>query len=212
MTQIRDKLYNERRIVLTFDICSSTDILEDLHRTENIEVWRNFLIWVKKYLNKKSKSESFDLYKFTGDGWIILFDFNYPGEKLIIFVENFCEAFKSKLEQKVLNILEAPPEITGLTFGMDRGTLVKIIMNRRREYVGRPINVACRLQSSIKDKDDFPQYKLMMPNHLYNHLKKDLSDHKCVNAKRKLRNIAGDKVIRCRKIFLSMAKTKRRRA
>ena len=163
-------------------------------------------------MNEKSKSESFDLYKFTGDGWIILFDFDYSGEKLINFVENFCKAFKTRLKQKVLNILEAPPKITGLTFGMDRGTLAKIKMNRQREYVGRPINVACRLQSSIKDKDNFPQYKLMMPNHLYSYLKKDLSDHRCVVAKRKLRNIAGDKVIRCRKIILSMANAGRRRA
>ena len=209
MTRRKESLFLEKHIVLTFDICSSTDILEDLHRTENIKEWRNFIIWIKQYLTKKSKTEDFMLYKFTGDGWILLFDFDYPGEDLIDFLENFCDAYHMRLKNKILNILETPPDVIGLTFGMDRGTLVKILMNKRNEYVGRAINVACRLQGAIKDKDSAPQYKILMTNHLYNFLKDDLSDHRCVKAKRKLRNIAGDKVVRCRKIFLSMSKSSR---
>jgi class 3 adenylate cyclase len=126
------------------------------------------------------------------------------------FLEDFCEAFQSRLNRNILRILETPPETTGLTFGIDRGTLVKIIMNQRKEYVGRAINVACRLQGAIKDKDPAPQYKILMTNHLYNSLKCDLSDHRCDNAKRTLRNIAGDKVVRCKKIFLRMSQSRRR--
>ena len=209
MTRRKENLFLEKYIVLTFDICSSTDILEDIHRTENIKEWRNFIIWIKRYLTKRSKSDDFDLYKFTGDGWILLFDFDFPGEDLVGFLEDFCEAFHSRLKDKILHILETPPDVIGLTFGMDRGTLVKILMNQRDEYVGRAINVACRLQGAIKDKDSAPQYKILMTNHLYDFLKHDFSDHRCVNAKRKLRNIAGDKVVRCKKIFLKMSKTSR---
>ena len=208
MTRRKDSLFIEKHIVLTFDICSSTDILEDLHRTENIKEWRDFIIWIKQYLTKKSKTEDFILYKFTGDGWILLFDFNYLGEDLIDFLEDFCDEFHSRLKTKILDILETPPDVIGLTFGMDRGTLVKIRMNKIDEYVGRAINVACRLQGAIKDKDSAPQYKILMTNHLYNFLKDDLLDYRCVDAKRKLRNIAGDKVVRCKKIFLGLSKSK----
>lgn len=210
MTLRKDKTYVEKYIVLTFDICSSTQLLEDLHRTENIQVWRNFIIWIKKYLRKKSEAKNFDLYKFTGDGWILLFDFDYPGEDIVDFLEDFCGAYQSRFNKKISNILETLPEITGLTFGMDRGTLVKIVMNQRDEYVGRAINVACRLQGAIKDKDSEPQYKILMTNHLYNFLKDDLCDYRCIPAKRTLRNIAGDKPVQCRKIFLSMSKSRRK--
>jgi len=198
-------LRTEERIVLTFDICSSTAILEGLLITGNIKVWRDFLIWIEKHLVDSSVSESFDVYKFTGDGWIILFDYDYPGEKLIAFLNDLCEAFTLRLERRVLAILDAAPEITGLTFGMDRGMLTRITMNGQTEYIGRPINVACKLQSSIKDRDKSPQYKLMVTNHLHSYLRKALRDYTAYNVQRTLRTIAGEKPIRCKKIHLSMA-------
>jgi len=57
-----------------FDICSSTTILEDLLRTDNQVRWRNLLILLKKFLSAEAKTQPFLLYKFIGDGWILLFD------------------------------------------------------------------------------------------------------------------------------------------
>jgi len=38
----------------------------------------------------------------------------------------------------------------GLTFGVDSGDLIKLEMNDQIEYVGRPLNVAARLQGAAK--------------------------------------------------------------
>jgi hypothetical protein len=75
-------------------------------------------------------------------------------------------------------------------------------MNEQMEYVGRALNVACRLQGSIKDKDKSPQYKAIITRPLYQEIRKSLKDLKQQNVKRKLRNIAGDKDVRCVKIWL----------
>lgn len=202
MTEEHDELYEERKIVLTFDICSSTDILGDLHGTENVQVWRDFLIWIKEYLFEKSRKLKFKLYKFTGDGWIILFNYDFHGILLFDFLEEFCFKFEEKFQHEVAGHLEAPPEIVGLTFGMDRGTLVRFTMKKKIEYVGRAINVACRLQAAIRDKDKKPQYKILMTNPLYQALRDDLEEYRCIKVTRKLRGIAGGKVINCKKIRL----------
>lgn len=196
----------EKRIVLTFDICSSTDILEDLIRTENIKTWRNFLVWLKEYLRKKSEELPFEIYKFTGDGWIILFNIDHSGFEIIKFLEELSKDFQIQFKTKVEDYLDSPPDVIGFTFGMDKGTLVKIIMSGRKEYIGRALNVACRLQSAIQDKDDKPQYKGLMTKHLYRAIQDELTEYKVVEVKRKLKNIAGDKVIRCIKILLKIKK------
>jgi len=64
---------SSKKIVVFFDICSSTLILEDLVRTENQKLWRDLLIGLKKYLRKKHSSVGFDC-TIPRDGWILLFD------------------------------------------------------------------------------------------------------------------------------------------
>jgi hypothetical protein len=49
MTRENDEMSEVQATVLVFDICSSTDILEDLHRTENVYKWRNLLIRLKGF-------------------------------------------------------------------------------------------------------------------------------------------------------------------
>lgn len=192
----------EKKIVVTFDICSSTSIIEDLHKTENIIKWSDFLMWINRYLKIKSEELDFSIYKFTGDGWLLLFDYNYPIDDLINFLQDFCKLFKMRYERMVENFLETPPQIYGLTFGIDRGSLVKIIMNNEIEYVGRAINVACRLQGAIKDKDKSPQYKALMTKPLYQNIHHLLHNLKHIEVKRKLRNIAGGEEIQCVKMSL----------
>ncbi len=194
----------EKKIVLVFDICSSTNILEDLHKTENMQSWSMLLRYLNSYIRLKAPIYSYIPYKFLGDGWILLFNYSCSGKRLITFMENLSLKVSSFLDSKILKLLDIPPEINGLTFGLDRGTLFRVVMNNRAEYIGRALNVACRLQGAIKDNDSEPQYKILMTNHLYNHLKNDLVSYKCYRAKRKLRNIAGDQSIRCMKIALKL--------
>lgn len=202
MSQQSEQLHQEKMIVLTSDICSSTSILEDLHRTENLKTWRDFLIWMKKFLTNESEKEGFVLYKFTGDGWILLLKEDHPGDNLFAFLERFSKAFQIRFRKRVAPLLETPANVIGLTFGVDKGTLVRIVMNNKREYVGRALNVACRLQEAIKARDIKPQFKVLLTRHLFNSIQGELSTYRCDQVKRTLRNIAGDKVVRCIKIWL----------
>lgn len=206
MTREQDRPKIVKKIVLAFDICSSTSIIEDLHKTENIVKWRDFLIWIKNYLQKKSEQFDFDIYKFTGDGWILLFNPDTSGENLVNFIQQFCKQFKIRYKRKIEDFLETPPTLSGINFGIDRGSLIRFIMNRKIEFVGRAINVACRLQSSIKDKDKSPQYKALITMPLYQELRSSFKDFKPKRARRKLRNIANGKEVRCMKISFDTQK------
>jgi len=198
-------MINEKKIVLVFDICSSTVILEDLNRTDNINRWRDFIAQVNKFLNFERMRTPFIPYKFLGDGWIILFKYDHPGSRIINFAESLGKKINGLLDANILKILEEKPTVSGITIGMDRGTLVRLLINNNKEYVGRPINVACRLQSAIKYNDQQPQNKILMTRHLYDYMKSDLSTHDCFSAKRILRNIAGDRPIGCMKVNLKIS-------
>lgn len=71
MTRENETLTVIRKLVVVFDISSSTTILEDLMRCERLDVWRNVLISVKEVL--MDHPIEFEIYKFMGDGWILLF-------------------------------------------------------------------------------------------------------------------------------------------
>lgn len=146
MAKRKSPLRTVKHTVVTFDICSSSDILEDLIRTENTKDWRDLLIRVKKFLVRKASELDFDLYKFTGDGWILLFDYDCSGEELFDFLEKLSGIFERNINRLANNLLETPPDILGLTFGIDKGTLIRFVMAEKTEYIGRAINVACRLQ------------------------------------------------------------------
>ncbi len=191
-----------KHTVVTFDICSSSDILEDLIRTENTKDWRDLLIKVKKFLIRKQSDLNFDLYKFTGDGWILLLDYDCSGEELFDFLKKLSGIFERNIIRLANNLLETTPDILGLTFGIDRGTLIRFVMAEKTEYVGRAINVACRLQGAIKDKDKKPQYKVLMTKNVYKHIKGEIGNYQHKNVTRKLHNIAGNKAFNCVKISI----------
>ena len=76
-------------------------------------------------------------------------------------------------------------------------------MNQQREYFGRPINVASRLQGSIKDKDSNPQYKVLMPKSVYANLGDEIkSKYSSQPVTRTLRNISGGEKFLCMKLKL----------
>lgn len=202
MTTKKSRLGKVNRIIVSFDICSSSDIIEDLQRTNNIKIWRDFLIWMKDILQKQSDEFEFYLYKFIGDGWIILFDIDMPGFIVAEFIEKLSNKFKKRFKRHVYDYLESPPSITGLTFGIDKGPVVRFRMLSNTEFIGRHINVACRLQGAIKDKDKKPQYKALMTRPFYTLNKKYFKHYKPQDVTRKLHNIAGGKPLRCVKLSI----------
>lgn len=202
MTNRDDDLEIEERVVIFFDICSSSAILEDLLTTNNVKVFRDLLISLESHLRTQSSTGVFTPYKFIGDGWVILCPPGVSGPALVNFLTRLSKVFSKKLRDHILPILQHKPEVTGLTFGVDKGPLVKIVMNEHEEYIGRPLNVASRLQGAIKDKDNSPAYKVLFTKHAFHDLELENSQCKYKPAKRRLRNIFNNQEIALMKLWL----------
>ena len=69
MSRQSDQVKTVEKIVVFFDVCSSTSILENLFDTDNLKRWRDLLIELKEYLHSEHSSLKFELHKFLGDGW-----------------------------------------------------------------------------------------------------------------------------------------------
>jgi len=151
MTRAQDKPETARRVVIVFDISSSTTILEDLKRSDNLTVWRDFHVNLKTFLLRKTDpmEMEMEMYKFMGDGWILLFQPNVHSGALFEFLKELT-SFVMFQFVVVQRLLHKYPEPTGLTFGIDTGELIRLEMNEQVEYLGRAINVAARLQGEAK--------------------------------------------------------------
>jgi hypothetical protein len=203
MTRTDDELSIENRIVVVADICSSSDIMEDLLRTGNIVHWRDLLVFLKESLSEDSKTIGFQLYKFTGDGWILLFRSDSDGTTIIEFLSKLLSQFDTGFRDKILPFLESPPDIVGLTFGMDFGPLVKMEMMERDEYVGRAINLACRLQSQIGETDILSGYRVMISHRLFQSIENRLTKFSPELTRRKLKNIVRGSDFSCYRLSIS---------
>ncbi len=203
MTSLKIPVKKVQKIVLYFDFCSSTTILEDLLRSENERRWRDLLISIKNFLRNERSVLNFDMYKFIGDGWILLFDINVDPLRLFNFLERLCNKYELLFKQKIEPVLSLKITNIGITFGLDKGTLIRIVMNNLEEYIGRPLNVAARLQGAIWQKDSQPHGKVLMSRSAYIDMRKDLKGkYRVENATRELRNISGGEAYLCKKLWL----------
>ena len=192
MTESVDTLTMNQKYVLIFDFCSSTSIMENLILLEKQERWRNLLIDIKKFLVEERVTHGFEIYKFIGDGWILLFDIDFPPKELFSFLKRLCDRYKSTYKKKIRGILSTTIDNIGITFGLDKGRLMRVVMDSHPEYIGRPLKIATRLQGAIKDKDLEPQGKVLMSKIVYDDVKRIISkDYKVCPVKRNLRNISG---------------------
>lgn len=203
MTAPNDTLKIEQKLVVVFDICSSTSILEDLLRSDNEKRWRDLLIEIKTFLMQERVIRQFEIYKFIGDGWILLFDFNFPPEELFSLLKRLCDKYDSAFKRRIRRVLTTEIDSIGITFGLDMGRLIHFVMNEVEEYIGRYLNVAARLQGAIKDGDATPAGKVLMSKPFYDHVRAAISkDYKTYTVKRTLRNVAGGERYRPIKLIL----------
>jgi class 3 adenylate cyclase len=202
MTSTSEEPIVEKRQVVVFDICSSSNMLEDLILSQNQKAMRDLIISLKNYLKSESVERAFEVYKFIGDGWILLFSPDVDGEALIGFLEDLCGQFKRSYKKYILPHLQSTPKVLGLTFGIDRGDLIPMQMMHSREYIGRPLNIASRLQSAIKEKDDDPGYKVLLSKSSFNGLGLNETEWKSERVTRTLRNIQGGNRYACVKLKL----------
>ena len=189
-----------RKLVVVFDICSSTLILNDLIQTENQRKWADLLIRLKEFLAGRSLDHNFEIYKFLGDGYILIFNVIYNPSALLTFLREISVHFRDDYSRNIKRLLQAPPTSIGITFGVEAGSLMKLTMLNRREYVGRALNVASRLQNALKDKDKAPANKVLLASHYYWSMRHFILPWKGKRVRRDLRNIGTG--IYCYKIEL----------
>jgi len=204
-----DKFKSEEWTVVAFDMCSSSDIIEDLTLTGNLRHLTFVLNKVKDFVRERSTKHDMKPYKFMGDGWLLLFPPTVRGGDILQFATDLSRFFFQLSRARIEPHLDRKPSVRGLTFGIDCGHLARTVMLGRTEYLGRPLNVACRLQSAIKDRDKNPQYKMLVTRTFYQRHLDSLKPFGPWPTSRKLRNIRAGETFRCVKFDLDVpAKTK----
>lgn len=204
MTRESEEIARESKVVVAFDICSSTAILEDLLLTGNEKIWRDLLIGLEQKLQEQKQADILLPYKFTGDGWILLFPREIKGTRLIDYLEELSESFDVLFRVYVRPHLQITNK-TGLTFGVDLGQLLRLEMMEKVEYVGRALNIACRLQGSLAAIDPSPAYKVLFSSTAFSSLgvKTSLRASQPVTAS--LRNVMSGEGLQCVKVDLIQA-------
>ena len=191
-------------VVVAFDICSSSNVIEDLSRTQNLVAYDRLLKNLHLWLWSNAKRSKYIVYKFTGDGWIVLFpELAIDGDDLMQFLVRVSQQHNSLHKRFIEKHLESIPSSTGLTFGVELGSLRKVILGKDVEFVGRALNVACRLQAAVKDKGPKPDYRCLFSRKVFNSLLREVEGFRFFNVERSLRNISGGERYRCLKANLS---------
>jgi class 3 adenylate cyclase len=190
-------------IVVAFDMCSSSNIIDDLTKNKNVQPLTTFFAALQRYLAKEQKRTApFHPYKFTGDGWLLLFPSNTDGERLLRFLESLCLFFVVEFRRSLLPHLSHKPALVGITFGIEKGEVIPMTMYGQQEYVGRAINVACRLQAALKDKGGSPAYSALVSNRVYAEYFAETKPHRVNKVTRNLRNINDSAEFACRRLWL----------
>ena len=195
------------RIVVAFDLCSSSQIMEDLLLSEKFDHYEAFLTCIKRWLMNWTERHAppkgrFELYKFTGDGWILLFPDTIGGAALMGFMYSLCEMINAELDRHIIPSLSSVPSVLGATLGVEAGNLIRMTMNEREEYVGRAVNIACRLQDAVKDEQSRPGcYQVLISSRFYNErLSQVRIPYKVEPTTCSLRNVLRGSGFACRRI------------
>ena len=193
-------LISGEAIVVTFDMCSSSDILEELILLNDLSPYERVITKLKHYLAEAQEWVLFDPYKFTGDGWILLFPGNTSGASLWKLIAGLSACYRATSEVDLLPRLNTHPSIVGLTFGIEKGPIAHMTIFQQKEYVGRPITVACRLQAAIKSVTSKPAYKALISRSAYDDIFAKFPKIGAINRKVSLHNIRGGRTFRCKLI------------
>jgi class 3 adenylate cyclase len=195
----RDELEIEEKIVVFFDVCSSSKIIDNLKLSDRLKDYRDLLIVLKDFLLKQRERGVCEVYKFIGDGWVLLLPPSIEGERFTNLLYNIAELFHTEMEQ-LRRKLSTTPKLLGLTYGVDRGKIIRLSMDFQVEYIGRPLNVAARLQGAVKDreneKDKNPAYKALISMPAFEDLKIPRK-YRILRTSRKLRNIQDGEDYKC---------------
>ena len=128
-----------RHIVVVFDLCSSTTIIEDLAKNDCVAEYGKLADGMWAYLHTKKRDLHFDIYKFLGDGFILLFDDRIFIDDILAFCTDlsfFCEQLLIWFKTEYLDIETLPRQ--GITIGIAEGPVWPIrTINVPGGFVGR---------------------------------------------------------------------------
>jgi hypothetical protein len=188
--------------VVIFDLCSSSVILEDLQGQGKLPVWKKLWEDIFRYLEKQSKNgEKYTIYKFVGDGFILLYNPAFEN-----YLVSTCYRISEYINKQVVNIIDQflniQPERVGITVGIDKGNLIEIAINNNKEYTGKAINVASRLQSSLKKPEN--TNKMLVSKIVRNSVFEQYESRIYRQVERTLSNLYGNKPVYCYEVDLSV--------
>ena len=196
----RLKLSRGLAVVMAVDMCSSSDIIEDLTGRDAMEPYDKAVTKLKHLLAETQKNTiRFDPYKFTGDGWILLFPESEAagkGAAMLNLMRDLSALYDRVFESILRPHLDVIPETLGMTFGLDYGNLHPTTIFQNWEYVGRTINVACRLQSKAAPNT------ALVSNPAFARYITPAAGFAVVDRKHSLKNIRGGADFHCKEVAL----------
>lgn len=194
------KIHND--VVVVFDICSSSKIFNSLSELSQQNRYLHLLRDLKRYLAEKVQPVlKFENYKFIGDGWILLFPESVNGQELLDCLRNLCLVFRDLYDTNIAHALPIPPPTIGLTFGIDKGPLVEVNLWGEKEYIGRAITLACRLQGAKEPTED-PAYKALISTFAFGENFKAIMGYSPVKTTRVLHNMHEGAPVPCMKVAI----------
>lgn len=139
--------------VVVFDVCSSSVILEKLQELDKLKIWRKFWNKTFRYLNNiAGERGKCTVYKFVGDGFILLY-YTLNKKTLLDFCDKVIKFMNDKLSA-IVTEYNIQTKRLGITIGIDKGILIPMRFYGSKEYTGKAINIASRLQSLLKKPED----------------------------------------------------------
>jgi len=188
------------RFVVVFDICSSSKILEDLQNNGQLKEWKWFWEKINKYIKDESNNgEKYIVYKFVGDGFIILFNPIFVDD-ILEFCFDLAKIVNILIDKIIENYINVELERKGITIGIDYGELIQVRIDDKDEYTGKAINIASRLQSTLKEKNH--ANKMLLSKNVKNKICKNYQNALYIERKRELHNLFNDKPFYCFEINL----------
>lgn len=185
--------------VVVYDICSSTVILENLTTNEATSRYGKLVSDVSTAFERLMDFSKPTKCKFLGDGAIYLFKQETNTDALINALCDFVETADLAIHDFVGKHIDIDLPRSGITVGVAFGTIYRTEeVWHSLEYFGRPINFACRLQSSLKEPEQTD--KILVQKQVFKSLT-DRNLRKRFNLRRrKFRNLNADQIIQCYEI------------
>jgi class 3 adenylate cyclase len=182
------------RIILIYDICSSTTIIENLKQNGKERLYSGLVEALIKITKKSFETSKYIIYKFLGDGFILIFE---DDEK----IDNILEGINYLVDQGSLEInsfIEKYIDVIvikrGITVGLACGSihLLQLQDINGDEYFGRAINLASRLQSSNENENS-----VLIQKEIYSRIEKPAFKMLCKETSRTFRNINNGAETKC---------------